>query len=247
MNHTVLITGAARGIGEAIARSFLREGCNVVINFNHSEAKARSLFAELTMSGFDPDKILLVKADVSQADQVQQMVEKTLKKFGKIDILVNNAGIANSKIITQQSEAEWDEIFNINVKGAFLCCREVLPGMINRKSGVIINISSIWGQVGASCEVSYSATKGAIDAFTKALAKEVGPSGIRVNAVAPGVINTDMNAGLSPEELQALADNTPLGTIGSPYDIARAVLYLSSPDAKFITGHILAVNGGFVV
>lgn len=216
MTQTVLVTGGARGIGKAVCRAFLEAGANVIINYNNSAAAAAELVNE-----FGEKRVLAAQADVSRAEDVQAMIDAALAKFGAIDVLVNNAGIANSKIITDQTEAEWDLLFNTNVKGAFLCTRAVLPQMINRKSGCIINISSIWGQVGASCEVSYSASKGAIDAFTKALAKEVGPSGIRVNAVSPGVINTDMNGDLTAEDMQVLADHTPLCRIGQPEDIAQ--------------------------
>ncbi len=247
MSKSVLITGAARGIGQAMTRAFLQDGWQVGINFNQSEAKARALFAELTMSGYDPDKILLLKADVSQAAEVQAMVERMEAKFGLIDALINNAGLAATGLFTEQTEADWDKVFAVNVKGAMLCARAVLPAMIRRQSGCIINISSMWGQVGAACEVAYSASKGAIDAFTRALAKEVGPSGIRVNAISPGLIDTEMNAELSAADKAALIDETPLGLIGQPFDVAQAALFLASKQAAFITGQILPVNGGFVI
>ena len=247
MKKTVLITGAARGIGQAAARIFLQDGWQTVINFNHSEASARSLFAELTMSGYNPDSILLAKADVSRASDVQAMVEQAEARFGAIDVLINNAGVAAAGLFTDQDESDWEKVFAVNVKGAMLCSRAVLPGMIRRKRGCIINISSMWGQVGAACEVAYSASKGAIDAFTKALAKEVGPSGIRVNAISPGLIDTEMNAGLSAEDKASLISDTPLGVIGQPFDVAQAALFLASEQAAFITGQILPVNGGFII
>ena len=197
--------------------------------------KAEALAAELGSEA--------IRCDVADSAQVNAMFERT----GGVDLLVSNAGIAWSGLLSDMTDEEWRRIVDVNLGGAFNCCRAAIPHMVREKAGAIVCVSSILGVYGGSCETAYSATKGALISFVKGLAKELGPSGIRVNAVAPGVINTDMNADLSPEELQALADKTPLGTIGSPYDIARAVLYLSSPDAKFITGHILAVNGGFVV
>ena len=163
------------------------------------------------------------------------------------DLLVNNAGIAQQKLFTDVTEEEWDRIFAVNVKGLYTCCRAVVPHMVRRHAGSIINVSSIWGEVGASCEVPYSASKAAVIGFTKALAKELGPSGIRVNCVSPGVIATEMNAALDPETLDALREETPLGTIGTPEDAARAILWLAGEDSAFVTGQVLGVNGGFVI
>lgn len=174
------------------------------------------------------------------------MIARTIKCFGQIDILINNAGISYTGLLTDMTEQEWDDIFNTNIKAMFSACRLVLPQMVSRKNGKIINISSMWGQVGASCEVAYSASKGAVDAFTKALAQEMGPSGITVNAVSPGVIATDINSHLSENEMTDLKNETPLEKIGRPEDVAEAALFLASEKADFITGQIIPVNGGFI-
>jgi len=240
MTKTVLVTGASRGIGRAIAFLFAKEGCRVVINYFNSIDKAMELRDELTDMGFIAS---CAYADVSDGGQVESMI----KEIGDIDILVNNAGIAQQKLFTDISEAEWDRMFNVNVKGMFNCCKNVLPHMIDKKKGKIINISSIWGMAGASCEVHYSASKAAVIGFTKALAKELAPSGIQVNCVAPGVILTDMNSALDKDTIKELENSTPIGRIGTPEDIANAVLFLASEKADFITGQVLSPNGGFVI
>ena len=235
MEKTALITGASRGIGRETAVKFWREGFRVAVNYQKSAEAAKELAAELNR--LRPGSALAVQADVSKKDQVLSMVRQAEEALGPIEVLVNNAGIAQ----------DWDRMFQVDVKGVFLCAQAVLPGMIRRKRGKIINISSMWGQVGASCEVHYSAAKGAVIAFTKALAQEVGPSHIQVNCVAPGVIATEMNGALPPEALDALREETPLGVIGQPGDIAEAVWFLASPQADFITGQVLAPNGGLVL
>ena len=240
MNKTVLITGASRGIGRACAKLFCENGYNVVANYLNSEVEIKTL-----VSGFD--NMLPVRADVSDELQVAHMVELANRKFGDIDVLINNAGVAMQKLFTDTEKSEWDRLFDINVGGVFNCCREVAPGMIRNHKGKIINISSIWGVTGASCEVAYSATKAAIIGLTKALAKELGPSGICVNCIAPGVIETDMNRMLDAETIESLIDETPLQTIGKPYDIASTALFLASDNSSFITGQVLGVNGGFVI
>ncbi len=240
MKKIVLVTGASRGIGKACAILFSESGYNVVANYLNSEAEALKL-AE------DYSNILPVKADVSKADQVEKMIETAEKHFGKIDILVNNAGIGLQKLFTETERVEWDNIFNVNVGGVFNCSKAVASKMISAHSGKIINISSIWGECGASCEVAYSASKAAVIGLTKALAKELGPSGICVNCISPGVINTDMNSKLDEETILALKDETPLLKIGTPDDIARMVLYLASDAADFITGQVFGVNGGFLI
>lgn len=242
-----LITGASRGIGRAIAKAFALAGYQTVIHYHRRQDQALTLQAELEQAGVPADRLLLVQADVASAAEVEAMLAAVFARFGKVDVLVNNAGIAGQNLFTDLTEAEWDHIFAVNVKGVFLCSKGVLPGMISRKSGQIINIASIWGMVGASCEVDYSASKGAVIALTKALAKEVGPSGIRVNCIAPGVIATEMNAGLSQTDLAALQDATPLETIGTPEDIAALALFLASPGGRFITGQVISPNGGFVI
>jgi 3-oxoacyl-[acyl-carrier protein] reductase len=175
------------------------------------------------------------------------MVQRVIDVFGRIDVLVNNAGIAQSKMFTDLTADDWDAMFDVNVKGAFHCCQSVLPGMISRKSGCILNVSSIWGLVGASCETHYSAAKAAVIGLTKALAKELGPSGIRVNAVAPGVIDTDMIAGLDDETREALKEETPLCRLGTAEDVAQTIRFLTSDSAGFITGQVISPNGGFVI
>ena len=238
--ETVLITGASRGIGRETAKLFSKNGFNVVINYNKSEKDALELLSEIKNAA-------AIRADVSNRKEVFEMVEKANSIFGGIDILVNNAAVAGQMLFQDISEEEWDRIFDTNVKGAFNCTQAVLPHMLHKKSGKIINISSIWGITGASCEVHYSASKAALIGFTKALAKELGPSGITVNCVAPGVINTDMNSSIPKEVMDALKDETPLGKIGSPEDIANTIFFLASKKADFITGQVISPNGGFLI
>lgn len=244
MNETVLITGSSRGIGRAAAILFAERGYRVVINYFQSEEAALSLSRQLNEKGC---RTLALHCDVSDRDQVRRMVEETEKAFGPIDILVNNAGIAEMKLFTDITPEYWERIFAVNVNGIFHCCQAVVPSMVSRKSGRIINISSIWGLVGASCETHYSATKGAILAFTKALAKELGPSGIRVNAIAPGAVYTDMIAGLDPQILEQVKAETPLGVIGSPEEIAETIFFAASQNAALFTGQVLSPNGGLVI
>lgn len=244
MNKTVLITGASRGIGAEAARIFAQNDYNVVVNYHASEQKAIELCRSLLANGYSATPI---KADVSNRAEVDRMIDTVNDKFGKIDVLINNAGVAKQSLFTDISQAEWDRMVAVNLTGTFNCCQAVLPDMISRHEGSIINVSSIWGICGASCEVHYSATKAAIIGLTKALAKEVGPSNIRVNCVAPGVIETDMNSNLSLEDLQALMEETPLGRVGTTNDIAELLLFLSSDKASFITGQIISPNGGFVI
>mgnify|MGYP000846969850 CR=1 FL=1 len=244
MGHTVLVTGASRGIGRDIARLFAKRGFSVAINYNESREAAESLLNELISNDF---RAMTVKADVSQKDQVDYMIDIVSREFGDIDILINNAGIAKQQLFTDISPEEWDRMFEVNVKGMYLCTRGVLPSMIRKKYGKIVNISSIWGITGASCEVLYSATKAAVIGMTKALAKELGPSNIQVNCVAPGVIDTDMNSQLSEADLNELKEQTPLGVIGKGIDIAETVFFLSSDKADFITGQVISPNGGFLI
>lgn len=244
MSKTVLITGASRGIGRATALRFAREGYNIVINYLRSVDAAYNLLHELQDY---PCNAILIQADITNRVQVRGMVSQSITQFGAIDVLVNNSGIAQQKLFTDITEDEWNNMFDVNVKGAFHCCQFVLPDMIHRKEGRIINVSSMWGITGASCEVHYSASKAAIIGLTKALAKEVGPSGITVNCVAPGVIDTDMNAFLRPEDLAALREETPLGRLGKPGDVANLIYYLASEEAGFITGQVIGADGGFVI
>ena len=235
----VLITGASRGIGAAAARRFAAGGCRVVINYNHSRAQAEALAAET--GGW------AVQADVADPAQVRRMVDNVLDKFCQLDILICNAGVAQQKLFGDLTDSDWRQIFAVNVDGTFHAIRAALPHFLHRKAGRILTVSSMWGQVGGSCEVAYSASKAAVIGLTKALAKELGPSGITVNCVAPGVIATDMNAALDEETLAALAEETPLGVIGTPEDVAEAMWYLTSDAARFVTGQVLSPNGGLVI
>ena len=239
MKKAAVITGASRGIGKAIAYALANDGYIPVINYNKSREAAEKIAAET--GG------IAVCADVSDRNAVSDMIETASKKFGGIDVLVNNAGISVTGLFTDISSEAEEQIIDTNIRGVFNCTKAVLPHMISRKYGRIISISSMWGEVGASCEVHYSATKAAVIGFTKALAKEVGLSGITVNCITPGVIMTDMNAEYSEEELNILKEETPLGKLGTPEDIASAVSFLASEKASFITGQILGVNGGFVI
>jgi 3-oxoacyl-[acyl-carrier protein] reductase len=240
MSKTALITGGTKGIGKAIALSFLEQGYEVIINYHSDETAALSTQEECNILGYCP---ILMRADVSDEVQVRAMFREIFDLYGKIDVLVNNAGISIVKVIQDTTLSDWNRIFDVNVKGVFNCCRAVADRMIASGGGSIINISSIWGEVGASCEVAYSATKGAVIAFTKALAKELAPSKVRVNCVSPGVIDTPMNGHLSSEEMEQLIEEIPLGRIGFPEDVAKACLYLA--DADYVTGEVLSVGGGF--
>lgn len=244
MAKTVLITGASRGIGRATAVIFAKEGCNIAINYNNSEKEAAELAEDLKKNGV---QAIAIKADVSDMHQVKNMTTEIETKFGQIDVLVNNAGIAQQKLFTDLTEEDWNRMFSVDVTGVFNCCRCVLPSMIRRHSGKIVNISSMWGVCGASCEVSYSAAKAAVIGLTKALAKEVGPSNIQVNCIAPGCVDTEMNSAFNEEDRKALCEETPLGRFGAPEEIAQSVLFLASEKADFITGQILGVNGGLVI
>jgi 3-oxoacyl-[acyl-carrier protein] reductase len=239
-----LITGASRGIGAATARLLAERGYAVAINYHQSKDRAEALAAELAAAGHTA---LAIQADVSDRRQVHNMVDSVLDKFCQLDILVCNAGISWSGLLGDMTEEEWRKIFAVNLDGMFHCCQAVLPHFISRKAGKIVTVSSMWGQVGASCEVAYSASKAAVIGFTKALAQELAPSGITVNCVAPGVISTEMNAQYSPEDLAALAEQTPLGRLGTPEEVARAIAFLACGEGDFFTGQVLAPNGGFVL
>ena len=242
MKKIAIVTGASRGIGREIAKTLAKEGIQVVANYNNSEQKALELKKELEEENINID---VFKADVSKREEVKSLVEYTLKKYGKVDILINNAGISEYKIFTDETDDDWNRVINTNLYSAFVMCQEVIPNMIHNKNGNIINISSIWGMVGSSLEVLYSVSKAGMDGLTKALAKELGPSNIRVNSVAPGAINTDMNLNLTIEELKELEEDTPLGRIGVPQDIAKCVKWLV--EDTFTTGQIISVNGGWII
>lgn len=244
LKKTVLITGASRGIGKACAEIFAKRGWQVVLGYNKSESEVKQLEASLSLKGFS---VLALQADVTNQEQVKQMFIEARRVYGSIDVLVNNAGISQFRLFTDITEQEWDLMFDTHCKAAFFCTQCALEDMISNKKGSIVNVSSMWGQVGASCEVHYSASKAAIIGLTKALAKELGPSNIRVNCVAPGVIETDMMKAVSEEIKDSLCDETPLMRLGSAEEIAKAVFFLASNEASFITGQILGVNGGFVI
>lgn len=240
----VLITGASRGIGAACAKAFARAGYDVAVNYCRSEEKANRVVEEIKALGV---RAFAVGADVSDSAKVKRMFEQIRETLGQVDILVNNAGVAHVGLLTDMTDDAWNTLINTDLSGVFYCCREALPDMIRAHSGAIVNIASMWGEVGASCEAAYSAAKAGVIGLTKALAKEVGPAGVRVNAVSPGVVMTDMMAGFSADDVSALQEETPLQTLGTPEDIADAVLFLASEKAKFITGQVLAVNGGMVI
>lgn len=245
MKKTVLITGASRGIGRATARRLAQQGWSVALGCLHHVGEAQALADEL-LDAYGADAAVF-PADVSNPEQAAAMTAAAEKRFGFLSALVNNAGIAAQRLVTDITPAEWAAMWGVHVSGTLYCCQGVLPAMIREKRGAIVNISSIWGLTGASCEVHYSAAKAAVIGLTKALAKEVGPSGIRVNCVAPGVIETDMLAALDGAGRQALREETPLWRLGTPEDVAAAVAFLLSEEAGFITGQVLSVNGGFVI
>lgn len=244
MRKIALITGGSRGIGAACVRAFAEDGYSVVFLYNRSAERAKALVDTLRAEGRD---VAAYPCDVSDPVQVSATLSAILRTYHRIDVLVNCAGIAHIGLFTDMTEAEWDRLFAVNVRSAFSVTKAVLPGMISRQQGSIVNVSSMWGEVGASCEVAYSATKAALIGLTKALAKEVGPSGVRVNCVTPGVIDTDMNASLTDDGRAALADETPLGRIGDAAEVAKTILFLCSEGASFITGQVVGVSGGLVI
>lgn len=238
-----LITGASKGIGRAIAIEFAKQGASVMINYSTDEKSAMETLEEVKkLNGYG----MIIKGDISSFENCKAIVEETLNVMGKIDILVNNAGISQIGLFMDATENEIDKIISTNLFGAMYLTNQVLKDMILRKSGNIINISSMWGDVGASCEVLYSAAKGGLNSFTKALAKEVAPSNIRVNAISPGVINTKMNSFLGEEEKKSLEEEIPLGRFGKPSEIGEIAVFLSSEASSYITGQIIRADGGFI-
>lgn len=235
---TVIITGASRGIGYDTARLFAENGWNVAANYYQTAEPSLALAERFP-------NVEAFRADISKREEAYALIRMAIERFGKADVLINNAGIAQQKLFTDITEEEWDRMFAVNVKGTMYCCQAVLRDMIRRKSGKIINVSSVWGQKGASCEVHYSASKAAVIGLTKALAKEVGLSGITVNCVAPGVIDTQMNRCHDEETMEALKEETPLNRLGNVRDVAQLLLFLASDGADFITGQVIGINGGF--
>lgn len=244
MNKTAIITGASGGIGSEITRHLSQCGYNVAVIYNNGKENALKLVSEISETG---SLAIAVKCDVSNYLQVKNATNYVEKQLGHISLLVNNAGVSHEGLLTDMSENEWDNIFNVNVKSVYNFCHEVLPEMIKMHHGKIINISSMWGQVGASCEVAYSASKSAIIGFTKALAKEVSPSGILVNCICPGVIKTKMLDCYTQDDLNVLKEDTPVQRLGTPLDIANMVDFLADDKSGFITGQIFGINGGFVI
>lgn len=241
---TVVITGASKGIGAATAILFARKGYNVVINYNNSYEAAKLLTRSLSSQGYS---VLDVKANVANYLETDLLIKEAVYKFGSVDVLINNAGVSHIGLITDTDHIDSDRIFDINLKGVYNCCKSVTPVMVSQKSGKIINIASMWGEVGASCEVAYSAAKAGVIGLTKALAKELAPSNITVNAISPGLIETGMNSNISVEDLTSFVEDIPLGRMGSADEVAAAAYFLASDEADYITGQILGVNGGFVI
>lgn len=237
--RVVFITGGSRGIGAACARRFAAGGDRVVLCYRQSQARAEALAAEL--GGW------AVRCDVTDPVQVQKAVDNVLDKFCQLDILICNAGVAQQKLFGDLTDADWRHLFAVNVDGVFHTIRAALPHFIHRKAGCILTMASMWGQVGGSCEAAYSASKAAVIGLTKALAKELGPSGITVNCLSPGVIDTEMNENLTRADLDALAEETPLGRIGTPEEVAGAAWFLASGEGRFFTGQVLSPNGGLVI
>lgn len=242
--RTVIITGASRGIGRATAMRFAQEGYNVLINYLHSEQEAMRLLEMLKKSNCNAHAF---KADVSKHGKVDDMVSFCVEVFGALDVIVNNAGVAQTRLFTDITQDDWRTVTDINLGGVFNCCQCAAKHMIKNKKGRIINISSVWGMVGASCEVHYSAAKAGVIGLTKALAKELAPSGIRVNCIAPGIIETDMLKDYTEAELGELKKEIPSGRLGTPFDVAECALYLADEKNDYITGQVISPNGGFVV
>lgn len=242
MKKTVIVTGGSNGIGKCIVEDLSKKEYNVILNYNKSENNAKKIQEELKQNGFEID---IFKADVSKREEVKKLIEYTLKKYKNIDILINNAGISQTKLFTDITDEDWNKMINTNLNSVFYMTQEVLPNMIHNKNGCIINISSVWGMVGASCEVHYSVSKAGIDAMTKSLAKELGPSNIRVNSIAPGIIKTDMISNLKEEEIKNIEQEIPLEKIGKPENIVKCVNWLI--EDEYTTGQIISVNGGWVI
>ena len=242
VHKAVLVTGGSRGIGAEIVKMLAKENYSIVLNYNHSEKQAIQIQEELQKQG---RQIAIFQADVSKREAVKKLIQFTINTFGTIDVLINNAGIAQEKLFTDITDNDWNTMLNTNLNSVFYCTQEALPEMIRKKEGCIINISSIWGITGSSCEVAYSTAKAGINGMTKALAKELGPSNIRVNAIAPGIIDTSMNEYLTKEEKQVIEQEIPLEKVGKTIDIARCVKWLM--EDEYTTGQIISINGGWYI
>ena len=240
MNKVIIVTGASKGIGKEISKELAKKGNTIIANYNKSEKEIKELQQELEKQNI---KIDIYKADVSKREEATNLVKYTIQKYGKIDVLINNAGISQIKEFTQITDEDWNNMINTNLNSVFYMSQEACHNMIHNKKGCIINISSIWGITGASCEVHYSVSKAGVDALTKALAKELGPSNIRVNSIAPGIINTEMNAHLSEEEKQNIEEEIPLEKIGKSIDIERCVEWFIKDE--YTTGQVISINGGW--
>ncbi len=242
MEKVAIVTGASRGIGREIAKSLAKQNIKVIANYNNSKEKAIELKKELEAEGVLID---IVKADVSKREEIKNLVQYAIGNYGKIDILINNAGISEYKLFTDETDEDWNKVINTNLYSAFAVSQEVIPNMIKNKNGCIINISSVWGMVGASMEVLYSVSKAGIDGLTKALAKELGPSNIRVNAIAPGIVDTDMCRNFNEEELENIKEEIPLERIGKVEDISKCINWLINDN--YTTGQIISINGGWII
>lgn len=242
MNKIIIVTGSSRGIGREIAKGLALKGYQIIANYNKSEKQAIELKEELEKENI---KIDIFKADVSKRKEAQELVEYTINKYGKIDVLINNAGISQIKEFTQITDEDWNNMINTNLNSVFYMTQEACKNMIHNKKGCIINISSIWGVVGASCEVHYSVSKAGIDAMTKSLAKEMGPSNIRINSIAPGIIDTEMNRNLSKEKINNIKEEIPLEKIGKAQDIEKCIEWLI--EDEYTTGQVISINGGWEI
>lgn len=240
VNKVVVVTGGSRGIGAEIVKHLAKLGYIVILNYNKSEACAKNVENELKEKGFTVD---IFKADVSKKEEATALIQYAINKYGKIDVLINNAGISQTKLFTEITEEDWQNMLSNNLNSAFYCTREATKNMIHNKQGLVINMSSIWGITGGSLEVHYSTVKAGLIGFTKALAKELGPSNIRVNAIAPGIIDTDMNKEYSKEEIEGIKQEIPLEKIGTSTNIAKCVSWLIEDD--YTTGEVISINGGW--
>ena len=244
MSKVAVITGASGGIGAATARRLATEGFRLVLGYCRSREKAEALCRELRAAG---GEAVTFRADITRPAEAAALIDHAVAEYGHLDVLINNAGIAKIKLFTDITPEEWRQMFAANVDGVYHCCRAAVPHLVRQHSGAIVNVSSIWGLCGASCETHYSAAKAAVIGFTQALAKELAPSGVTVNCVAPGAIDTEMNAHLSPEERRALEEEIPLGRMGTPEEAAAAIAFLAGEDARYFTGQVLSPNGGIVI